>query len=947
MAVDSTGQFAILAGRRHMGIVNLDNPTEVVHKTNRQSKWDVTTAAWSSHQQQCFALACNQRAELYAWENGEVKQTASLKAHARAISDLNWSIFDSYILATASIDTFTYLWDTRDTRKPSLSFFAVAGTSQVKWNKLKSHLIATSHEGDARIWDIRKLQLPVQYITAHLHKINNIDWCPNDEKILATSSQDCTVKFWDVTIPVKLEEHLQVQSPVWRAQYTPFGSGLVTVVVPPLSRGDNSLLLWNTKSFASAVYTFFGHSDVVVEFGWRKPSNSRNYQLVTYSKDNILRTWPIDNALLKSCGHIVPEEENILDALLDSQDNTSQASVTSNRETEAGIPSSPPQAASTTKKDRNGNIKSIPSASQQPQNLKQEFSLVNLNIPNIDSSEMDIAKRTCTVYASLGKYAVGLKMLFPLTYPNNTPPSFQFCKLINIDEDMENQILKVLKMVSHQQVRRNRSCLEPCVRQVVSTLESLTADENSQPQMPESPFHVDPDKPVFNIPNHYGFQDNSVPFPRTSGARFCGADMLVVFTRPYHLQRINAPTDDTPRSLSALSAYLASHMVLPLKGRTTSSSPAQYSVYQPLTQSPSDTSVSISSFYHQDRKQRKRRSIHDRRSSGAKSNSGAVYIYSISKLMPINYSLAQNYVFGSEDIVSTCSKNATIAAKEGCRDLVQVWSLASLIANSSLMSSTDSATDLTWAQHPFGRETIKSLIYYYGNYYDVQTAAMLACIFHNKCPESRLKKIVDASGNTSPGGSPYHTVVPSNNSFETWSILGAALKRNRSNSWSDSVEEYNFFDDHTNRNGSGDFRDEEKENQEYNSKLLDPKETAELDQYKMVYADALYRWNLLEQRAQVLKTVSTSAEKHKGVDFINECRFCKKDVTGPQCPGCKKYCFSCVICGIAVKGCSSFCVVCGHGGHTTHMQEWFSDMEVCPSGCGCRCLETNDVFGIS
>lgn len=84
--------------------------------------------------------------------------------------------------------------------------------------------------------------------------------------------------------------------------------------------------------------------------------------------------------------------------------------------------------------------------------------------------------------------------------------------------------------------------------------------------------------------------------------------MLVVFTRPSHLHRINAPTDDTPRSLSALSAYLASRVVLPLKGRTASSSPAQYSLVYPvqpgvaLAQSPSgDASVSISSFYHQDR----------------------------------------------------------------------------------------------------------------------------------------------------------------------------------------------------------------------------------------------------------------------------------------------------------------------------------------------------------
>lgn len=41
-------------------------------------------------------------------------------------------------------------------------------------------------------------------------------------------------------------------------------------------------------------------------------------------------------------------------------------------------------------------------------------------------------------------------------------------------------------------------------------------------------------------------------------------------------------------------------------------------------------------------------------------------------------------------------------------------------------------------------------------------------------------------------------------------IVGAALKRNRSNSWSDCVEEYSFFDDYAGGK-QNDFRDEEKE----------------------------------------------------------------------------------------------------------------------------------------
>ena len=36
-------------------------------------------------------------------------------------------------------------------------------------------------------------------------------------------------------------------------------------------------------------------------------------------------------------------------------------------------------------------------------------------------------------------------------------------------------------------------------------------------------------------------------------------------------------------------------------------------------------------------------------------------------------------------------------------------------------------------------------------------------------------------------------------------------------------------------------------------------------------------------------------------------------------------------------GSSSFCLVCGHGGHALHMMEWFKRESVCPTGCGCMC----------
>ena len=42
--------------------------------------------------------------------------------------------------------------------------------------------------------DLQKGNAPVQYIAGHLSKIHGLDWHPTEENVLATSSQDCSVK---------------------------------------------------------------------------------------------------------------------------------------------------------------------------------------------------------------------------------------------------------------------------------------------------------------------------------------------------------------------------------------------------------------------------------------------------------------------------------------------------------------------------------------------------------------------------------------------------------------------------------------------------------------------------------------------------------------------------------------------------------------------------------
>ncbi|KAK7114061.1 hypothetical protein V1264_000187 [Littorina saxatilis] len=160
-------------------------------------------------------------------------------------------------------------------------------------------------------------------------------------------------------------------------------------------------------------------------------------------------------------------------------------------------------------------------------------------------------------------------------------------------------------------------------------------------------------------------------------------------------------------------------------------------------------------------------------------------------------------------------------------------------------------------------------------------------------------------------------------------------------SWSDT---FDTADDGRSSNGLESQEELEKLQHEDNCKMLDPAVWEQYDRYKLAYAKILYNWRLFNQRALVLKFISTPVPQHKGVEFAVCCHKCGKEMRGPQCSWCKYPALQCSICHIGVRGLANFCLVCGHGGHTVHILEWFKSHSVCPTGCGCNCLKEN-LFG--
>ncbi|ODN00881.1 WD repeat-containing protein 59 [Orchesella cincta] len=1015
MSVDRTAQYALLAGRKYLAVISLEFPTadKLLYRLAYGGKYEISISQWSKieNSPNSVAIASSQRCDIFELsDSSELRCLHRLKGHTRVITDLDWCPLQANLLATCSFDSYVNIWDLRspriiNTEKPQFSLSALDGASQVKWNKVEQDILASCDGGHVKIWDLRKPSSPTEYIAAHASKINGLEWASKDTII--TAAQDCTVKFSRLAAnnPNKTRGPvLSLTAPVWRARPAPFGRGIVTQCVPILRRDSGLLSLWDWRRFTSPVYTFQAHD--IVEFAWKK---NESFELLTWSRDQTLRMWTLPYEIVELCGGgDGSRPQCLLNATGDDSALETGVEMLDDDDDESPSGSPKPERPPTSlsrhafgKKERSSSERrSRKSSSPTPltrrdEVLMNEYDLISPDIPETITFDQVELERGLLRFSWVGKLETkgrsgviaGVLVSFPLGYPA-AAPTFLVTNASN--EVDKNQILKSLRNVAQQNAKKNETCLLACINMFVSIMQSIkTLDAESASEFP-----------TIGVSN--------VPFPRTSGARFCSVGMLVCFGRPSYLRRIKSNTDSgTPRSLSALGPFL-------------------------------------SQLAHENEDGRSRRS---RRLEKKKAN--IVTVFDVTPMLPFNRGLGEDYYH----IVSNpfarkkaCCENANSAKNGKKSSVAHTWQAASIVADfsneSTLNPGMQHVHDMQMADvdddeanwisyHPLGSDLIHSMITHYAKHGDVQTAGTMACLFTTVDPSSfhvglgvrvnnESHKSINQNKHLKPPGmgSPYHTVHGSDTLHGVIMnpITDTYSRQHRSNSWSDSLDDMKtlttMYDGLASggmnsgfmsqqggimhisdtssglgpsngntsmsslMNGRGSHHLQISYSNGSISKdldmtmslsmdgncgssstdekpllpiprgyILNPGLNSLYDCYKKSYAEILYRWGLLQQRAEVLKTLTLITENHMiiraGVDFSIECRHCHQVVKGPFCQQCKRVASICAICHLPARGLSTFCSACGHGGHSAHMLSWFKNKTMCATGCGCHCIEEN------
>ena len=349
------------------------------------------------------------------------------------------------------------------------------------------------------------------------------------------------VKVWNIHTPQEEKEVIVTDTPIWRARNTPFGNG---VLIMP-QRTDAKLTLYNLASAETPVHAFDGHQDTVKEFVWRwkgdmngSDGDDREFQLVTWSKDQNLRLWPVSKEIMESVGHQPSKQKTKLSAPASStmthsfqqeplEKNTDLRTCFSSTNTPVRLT---PNSSTMTPYRSNivnqntgyeqsnayreqkysainpllwmQNVKTVgpaggemrrgdTSAAAEYQSVAEEMSTVlnkYLSV-GVKTEKINAASRMCTIslhgpWSDTGDALLRITIRFGPQYPDNSPPEFDIQKNSMISIYYRAHMTQDLNALAASCTSQKKWCLEPCIRYLLG--ESMQEESEFMENHPHS-----------------------------------------------------------------------------------------------------------------------------------------------------------------------------------------------------------------------------------------------------------------------------------------------------------------------------------------------------------------------------------------------------------------------------------------------------------------------------
>jgi E3 ubiquitin-protein ligase RFWD2 len=174
---------------------------------------------------------------------------------------------------------------------PIIEMVTRSKLSCLTWNRyVASHLASSDYEGVVTVWDVNTSGM-VQEYEAHAKRIWSVDYCAADPTLLASGSDDCTVKVWSTRAQASVAQ-LDLKANVCAVKWRPNTAHQIAV-----GSADHTVYLYDLRKPDAALASFAGHRKAVSYVRW-----SGENEIVSASTDSTLRLWDAAGAIASGVG---------------------------------------------------------------------------------------------------------------------------------------------------------------------------------------------------------------------------------------------------------------------------------------------------------------------------------------------------------------------------------------------------------------------------------------------------------------------------------------------------------------------------------------------------------------------------------------------------------------------------------------------------------------------
>jgi len=180
--------------------------------------------------------------------------------------------------------------------RPVVEMPCRAHVSCVSWSKFdKQHLASAEYDGRVTVWDASR-SAAAWHSGEHTARVWGVDFSGHGKGLLASASDDRSVKFWSVQSSASVSS-IQTRANVCCVKFSPGSEHVVA-----LGTADQAVLLYDTRKLDTPLASLQGHIRAVSHVDFAEGGR----HLVSASTDSTLKLWDVGTQQLLQTysGHV-------------------------------------------------------------------------------------------------------------------------------------------------------------------------------------------------------------------------------------------------------------------------------------------------------------------------------------------------------------------------------------------------------------------------------------------------------------------------------------------------------------------------------------------------------------------------------------------------------------------------------------------------------------------